>query len=152
MNAIAKIIVSVFAAGTLGGGVLGAAGCTLTYDPWDWPTWIDNWAPDVTDASAGCFWDTHDNRYYWYFDAAVDDLDGLGDIVSVEANVYDDWRGGRWVDGFALDPTTDAWDWYTEVPEAATRLDCHYHGYTVEFVVWDYYDDTGTLSVYPDVF
>jgi len=134
-------------------GSFAAVGCYWTVDGyWDWPVWIDNWSPEVVDADAGCVWDGYLGEDVWYFEAEVDDYDGLGDIVSVEAHVYDDWHGGRWVDGFELDPTADRWVWYTEYPEHVTALDCHYRGYTVEFYVWDWWGDVGTLAVWPSTY
>lgn len=122
--------------------------CNVTFDD-TWPDWTWNWDPIVLDGDAGCDWDAPTRQYFWYFDAEVDDLDGPEDIWGVEAYVYDEWRGGRLVDSFALERTSDHWSWYGEWPEDATRLDCHYSGYTVDLIVRDSYDSIDVLTVIP---
>ncbi|MFO0745114.1 MAG: hypothetical protein U1F43_05465 [Myxococcota bacterium] len=125
------------------------SGCYIDWTDDGWPWWTDNWSPTVVDGDAGCVWDVSTHRDVWYFEAWVDDPDGLGDIWAVDANVYDDWHGGGLVDSFELRPTYDRSDWYEEVPALSTNLDCGYHGYSVDLVAWDSYDDYDILTVYP---
>ncbi len=115
-----------------------------TDDGWYW-WWTDD--PELVDADAGCFRDL--GTTYWYFEADVYDYDGPRDIVDVEADVYDTWRG-VWVDSFALEPTGDAWWWYVEWPEQATNLDCYRRSYEVDFVVTDTWGGWDTLTIVPD--
>ena len=126
-----------------------SSGCALTVDD-PWPGWLWNWDPIVIDGEAGCDLDAS-GRAYWYFEAEVDDWDGLDDIDAVEADVYDEWRGGRLADTFELAPTYDGDIWFGEWPERGTALDCHYHGYSVDLVVWDVYDGYSVLTLSPHV-
>lgn len=123
-------------------------GCEVTVDG-TWPDWTWNWDPVVYDGDAGCEWDPAREQYVWYFEAEVDDWDGLDDIVYVDANVYDDWRGGYLADSFALRPTSDPGVWYGEWPERVTSLDCTYPGYSVDLVAWDGFDGSGALTIIP---
>ena len=124
--------------------------CHVTVDG-EWADWTWNWDPIVYDGDAGCVREGA-RGYVWYFEAEVDDWDGTGDIWLVEANVYDERRGGRWVESFELAPTDDPWIWYVEWPERQTVLDCHYAGYSVDLVAWDYYDGTDGLTITPRTF
>lgn len=126
----------------------GLGGCFVPVDS-DWPTWTWNWDPVVYDGDAGCVWDARRAEHVWYFEAEVDDWDGFGDVVLVEARVYDDWRGGDLVDVFELAPTDEPWVWYGEWSERRTALDCWYGGYGVDFVVWDSFDASDVLTVRP---
>lgn len=145
-----KALLRLCCAALIGALSTSAPGCYWEVDgAWTWPVWVDNWSPVVVDADAGCFWDQYLHDEVWYFEAEVDDYDGLSDIVAVEALVYDEWRGDRWVDGFDLEPTADPWVWYTEVRASRTALDCTYPGYVVEFWVWDWFDAVDVLAVYP---
>ena len=58
-------------------------------------------------------------------------------------------RGSRFS---LLAPTDDPWIWYVEWPERQTVLDCHYAGYSVDLVAWDYYDGTDGLTITPRTF
>ncbi len=134
--------------------VLSWGALTSCHVVWDgsWPIWIDNWDPAIVDADAGCFYDPALREDVWWFEAEVIDWDGIGDVESVDVWVYDDWRGGRLVDSFALYPVGDPYYWYAEVLERHTLLDCYYPGYSVDFIVWDFYDGYAIRTVWPDTY
>ncbi len=125
-----------------------ASGCVILVDD-EWAAWTWNWDPVVYDGDAGCVWDSALRENVWYFEAEVDDWDGPEDIWFVEANVYDEWRGGRLVDAFELAPTEDPWIWYGEWMEFSTALDCRYTGYSVDLIAWDFYEGWGVLTLTP---
>ncbi len=108
-----------------------------------------NYAPNITWAEAGCFWDPVVYDYVWYFDSDVTDPDGLGDVFEVYADVYDEFSGA-WVDSFLLENYGSA-IWYTEWLQFQTYLDCG-RPYVVEFVAYDYLDAVDFYSVYPLVY
>ena len=107
-----------------------------------------NLAPYVIDAEAGVYWDSWEGDDIWYFDAYVDDPDGPLDILSVWADVYDECRGGRYVQSFELFPTADPFVWYSDWLGRSTGMDPFHDCYTVDFVAYDSYDDFGFATVW----
>lgn len=106
-----------------------------------------NQPPSVVGAEAGCYWDDYNGDYIWYFTAEVWDPDGPQDVVQVLAGVY---SAGQWADSFELyveggDPEV----WFSDWLQYSTYLDCHYGGYTVDFVAYDSVESYDTLSVAP---
>ncbi len=106
-----------------------------------------NYAPDINWAESGCFWDNVAYDWVWYFDADVTDPDGLGDVVDVYADVFDDYTG-RLVDSFLLSDFGGGF-WSTEWLQYQTYLDCSNGWYVVDFVAYDHYDAVDTYAVYP---
>lgn len=106
-----------------------------------------NWAPEITWAEAGCFWDDRAYDFVWYFDADVTDPDGQMDVWEVYADVFDD-RTGELVDSFLLDDFGGGF-WSTEWLQYQTWLDCSYGRYVVDFVAYDTFDAIDTFAVYP---
>ena len=134
------------------------SGCILVsddggggYDPGPQPDpdpVVYNYAPELIDGEAGCYWDGYYRDNIWYFEADVDDPDGIYDVTSVYADVYDDYNG-QLVESFELYPTDDAYYWYSDWLEQSTYLDCYYTGFSVDLVVYDSYDDSDWITVYP---
>ncbi|MFK7931700.1 MAG: hypothetical protein AB8H79_26210, partial [Myxococcota bacterium] len=86
---------------------------------------VVNYAPEVWDGEAGCYYDGYERDDIWYFEAVVDDLDGLGDVTSVWADVYDEFDGTL-VESFELYPTDDPEVWFSDWLGRTTYLDCGY--------------------------
>ena len=107
-----------------------------------------NYAPILADAEAGCYWDPYYQDDIWYFEAGVDDYDGPYDVVSVWADVYDEYAGGVYIESFELFPTNNPHVWFSDWLGSSTWLDCFYDGYTVDFVVYDSWDDSDYLTVW----
>ena len=118
-------------------------------------TWVStNAAPFVSDAAAFVFYDPVHDDDIWAFEAVVDDPDGVGDVIGVWADVYDEGNGdeesgGRLVETFELYPTDDPYVWYSEWLGSTSTLDPYYTGYTVDLVVYDTFEDFGWLTVVP---
>lgn len=110
-----------------------------------------NYAPVVNYAEAGCYWDGGYADYIWYFDAQVDDPNGVYDIASVWADVYDG-PSGAWVDSFELYPTNDAHEWFSDWLGSSTYLNCGYPNYEVDVVVYDTTDTYGVVTVIPYIY
>lgn len=138
-----------------------APGCVIyASDSGDWDDdWRDddvvvvtNAAPQVFDGEAGVYWDPRERDDIWYFDAWVDDLDGLGDITEVWADVYDE-ADGSYVESFPLYPDPVLADvWTSEYYGSSTFLDPFYSGYTVDLVAIDQLGDEGGLTVWADTY
>jgi len=136
-------------------GMLSLAGCTIySYDTVEEPVVVHseppvvyNSLPIVLDAAAGVYWDDFYWDDIWYFEATVDDGDGPYDVVSVWADVYDDWNG-QLVESFELYPTNDPYVWYSDWLGHSTWLDPFYRGYTVDITAYDIYEDADTLTVW----
>lgn len=109
---------------------------------------VVNYAPEILSAEAGCYWDGYYHDDIWYFEADVDDLDGLRDITQVWADVYDEWDGSL-VESFELYPTDDPYLWFSDWLGSSTWLDCWYGNYTVDFVAYDAYEDYDVVTVRP---
>lgn len=109
---------------------------------------VVNYAPEVYDGEAGCYYDRYERDDIWYFEAFVDDVDGIGDVISVWADVYDEYDGS-YVESFELFPTNDPYVWYSDWLGSTTYLDCFYTNYTVDLVAYDSYEDTGVLTLVP---
>lgn len=112
---------------------------------------ITNYAPEVYDGQAGCYWDGYERDDIWYFEAAVDDADGLGDIESVWADVYDEWDGTL-VESFELYPTETPGVYFSDWLGSTTWLDCGYPDYTVDLVVYDHFQDSDAMTLVPDIY
>ena len=109
---------------------------------------VYNFAPEVIDGEAGCYYDSAYADDIWYFDAQVDDFDGISDITQVWADVYDEYNG-QLVESFELYPTNVGDLWFSDWLGSSTYLDCYYSNYTVDLVVYDSYDDMGYITVIP---
>jgi hypothetical protein len=107
-----------------------------------------NSAPWIDDAAAGCFYDGGYRDDIWYFEAVVDDPDGVYDVVSVWADVYDD-RSGELVYSYELFPTDDPFLWYSDWLASTTPTNCWYGLYSVDFIAYDSYDAWAALTVLP---
>jgi hypothetical protein len=107
-----------------------------------------NFAPDVLDAEAGCYYDETYQDDIWYFDALVDDLDGLSDVTQVWADVYDEYDGSL-VESFELYPTADSMVWFSDWIGSSTYLSCYYNMYTVDIVAYDTFEDMDYITVVP---
>ena len=123
-----------------------ATGCIVVDD--DRPGGVVNYAPEILDADAGCYWDSYYYDDIWYFEAAVDDLDGPRDVEAVWADVYDEWSGDL-VESFELYPTNDPHIWFSDWLGSSTWLDCMYYDYTVDIVAYDSFDDSDWVTVIP---
>lgn len=112
---------------------------------------ITNYAPEVWDGEAGCYYDGYERDDIWYFEAAVDDADGLGDIESVWADVYDEFDGSL-VESFELYPTETPGVYFSDWLGSTTWLDCGYPDYTVDLVAYDTFEDADVMTLVPDYF
>jgi len=106
-----------------------------------------NYTPIVLNGDASVYWDGYYGDDVWYFEAVVDDPNGVYDVVDVWADVYDEWRGGVCVESFQLFPTEDPYLWYSDWLGSTTYLDPFYGGYTVDLVAYDVYDDYDWMTV-----
>ena len=103
-----------------------------------------NAAPYVVEAEAYVFFDPVHDDDVWAFEAVVDDEDGIGDVIGVWADVYD---GDVLLETFELYPTEDPYVWYSEWLGSTSTLDPFWPGYSVDFVVYDTYEDFGWVTV-----
>ena len=110
-----------------------------------------NFAPEVIDGEAGCYYDPAYNDDVWFFDAYVDDLDGLQDITQVWADVYDEFDGSL-VESFELYPTNESLLWFSDWLGSTTYLSCGYSQYTVDLVAYDTFEDMDYITVVPYVY
>ena len=91
--------------------------------------------PLVTWADASCYWDEGYRDYVWWFEAEVDDANGVLDVDAVFADVYDEYNG-EWVDVFEL--WHDGGDtWFSSWQGGSTHIDCEYYQYIVDFTAVD---------------
>ncbi|MBN2798931.1 MAG: hypothetical protein JXX28_07260 [Deltaproteobacteria bacterium] len=122
-----------------------------SYEPYETyePAPVYNASPELLYAEAGVYWDSYNRDDIWYFEADVDDLDGPRDVVEVWADVYDAFDGGLYIESFELFPTSDPWIWYSDWLGYSTWLDPYYHGYAVDFVVYDSFDEADYITVVP---
>lgn len=121
------------------------SGC-IVYDDDVHDTPPVNYAPYVTYADGGCYWDDYYHDYVWWFEAGVDDVEG--DVTAVWAMVY-------YQDGVAADTEFELFFegggiWFSAWQESSTYLDCAYPGYVVEIYAQDYYGDADAVSFYPE--
>ena len=130
-----------------------STGCIFVDDGND-PVIIDdtpmfvNSAPFVDDAAAGCFFDDFNLDDVWYFEALVDDPDGVLDVMQVWADVYDD-RTGELVQSFELYPTDDPFLWYSDWLASTTYLNCWYDLYSIDVIAYDSFDDWSAVTILP---
>jgi len=132
----------------------GLTGCVVYEEPgyeevvvYDAPPPV-NYAPTVLSGDAGVYWDEGYYDDVWYFQASVDDADSPYDVISVWADVYDEYAGGVYVESFELYPTDDPYVWYSDWLGSTTILDPFYAGYTVDIVAYDTYEDFDYLTVW----
>lgn len=123
------------------GGGGGGGGTVVT----NAPPWVDDGAAYVT-------YDSFYNDDVWSFEAWVDDPNGVYDVVSVWADVYDDWAGGVLVESFELFPSEDPSFWYSDWYGSSTYLDPFWGGYSVDLVAYDVYDDFGWITIHVDTY
>ncbi len=110
-----------------------------------------NTAPWILTADAACYYDDFNADDILWFETTVDDADGLFDVVSVWADVYDD-RSGELVQSFELYPTDDPAIWFSDWLVSTTWIDCWYDWYTVDFVAYDAADAWGATTIRPDTY
>ncbi|MEQ1505651.1 MAG: hypothetical protein ABMB14_25685 [Myxococcota bacterium] len=113
---------------------------------------IENAAPYVTGADAWVYYDPYYVDDIWAFEATVDDPDGVLDVASVWADVYDEGAGGVLVESFELYPTDDPYYWYSDWLGSTTYLDPFWPSYSVDFVVYDAYDAYGYTTVWASTY
>lgn len=109
---------------------------------------VVNSVPWVADAEAGVYWDNYNRDDIWYFEADTADADGVFDVVSVWADVYDEYANAAYITSFELYPTDDPAYWYSDWLGRSTGLDPYYDGYTVDFVAYDTYGDSSYTTVW----
>lgn len=115
--------------------------------------WVPaNEAPYVSDGAAFVFYDPVSDDDVWAFEAVVDDPDGVGDVIGVWADVYDEGNGGRLMESLELFPTEDPYVWYSEWLGSTSTLDPFYTEYAVDLVVYDTFEDFGWLTVVPTTY
>ena len=131
------------------------SGCyvyTSDVDPYDsYDSGYDtvlNYAPDVLDGEAGCYYDGAYNDDIWYFDAVVDDFDGVSDVMQVWADVYDEYDG-QLIESFELYRTDNGMAWFSDWMGSSTYLNCYYSNYTVDIVAYDYWEDMDYITIIP---
>jgi len=112
------------------------------------PHTVLNYAPEIVDADAGCYFDRRHRDDIWVFEAIVDDPNGVYDVVAVWADVWDDFDGTL-VESFELFPTNDPFVWFSDWLGSTTWLGCGYDLYSVDFVAYDSLEATDVLTVYP---
>lgn len=112
---------------------------------------VTNYAPVIYGADAGCYYDGYERDDIWYFEADVDDADGLGDIHSVWADVYDEFDGTL-VESFELFPTNTPGIYFSDWLGSTTWLSCGYPDYTVDVVVYDSFDDFDAVTLVPEYY
>jgi hypothetical protein len=126
-------------------------GCVVysdDHDHQDEPVVVEtaNYAPVIDYAEAGCYWDSYNGDFVWYFDSQVWDSEDW--VTGVYADVYD--ARGEWVDSFELyNETADPYIWFSDWLQYSTYLDCYYGGYVVDFVAYDAYEHAEIITVYP---
>jgi len=128
-----------------------ATGCIIIDDGPDTVVVDDpvyNRAPRVRDAWATCAYDTRYRDDILTLEAIVDDPDGWRDVMSVWADVYDDWTGDL-VQSFELYPTDDPNFWFSDWLVSTTWIDCWYGYYSVDFVAYDSYDAFDVYTTWP---
>ncbi len=108
----------------------------------------DNYAPEILDAYAEVAFDAYNADDIWTFEATVDDLDGAMDVISVWADVYDEYDGS-WVESFELFPTDDPRFWFSDWLGSTTLLDPYYPNYTVDIVAYDTFEDYDAVTIVP---
>lgn len=128
--------------------LLASTGCVIYADDVEPPPPPANYAPFVEGAEAGCFYDSYYRDDVWYFEAFTDDPNGVYDVVEVWADVYDEYHGATYIESFELYPTNDPHVWFSDWLGHSTWLDCHYDGYTVDFVAYDSYGDYDVVTVW----
>ena len=144
MNRIAPFAVVLTA---LSGCIVYETDDPYPYDP-DPGGQVANYAPYTVWADAGCYWDNYNHDDVWYFEAEVDDPDGVYDVIAVYADVWDTWDG-RWVDSFELYPTADPYFWFSDWLGSSTWLSCYYPDYAVDFVAYDAFDAYSVYTTSP---
>ncbi|TVQ92770.1 MAG: hypothetical protein EA397_06335 [Deltaproteobacteria bacterium] len=113
------------------------------------PPAVVNYAPEILDADAGCYFDRTYRDDIWVFDAIVDDPNGPEDVIAVWADVYDEWDGSL-VESFELFPTQhDPYHWFSDWLGSTTWLICGYDLYTVDIVAYDQLDAIDVLTIMP---
>jgi len=111
-----------------------------------------NSTPYVVSGYAGVWFDQVYLDDVWVFEVTADDPDSPWDVVSVFADVYDEYRGGVLIETFELYPTDDPRIWYSDWFGSTTLLDPFYNGYTVDLVAYDSYDSFDWITVVPEVY
>ena len=106
-----------------------------------------NAPPYIEDVAAGCYWDDVAFDDIWYFEADVSDPNGVYDVVSVWADVYDEFDGTL-VQSFELYPSDDPYFWFSDWYGSSTPMVCGYPDYTVDIVAYDSYDDYDVVTVW----
>lgn len=108
-----------------------------------------NAPPYVFNAAAYVYYDPYYGDDIWTFEADVDDPNGVYDVISVWADVYD---GPVLVESFELYPTDDPYFWWSDWLGSTTYLDPFWGGYSVDIVAYDAYEDFGYATVWADTY
>ena len=107
-----------------------------------------NAVPEIFSAEAGCFYDPYSLDDILWFEAFVDDRDGIWDITEVWADVYDAWTD-EVIESFPLyassDPNVFFSDWYA----STTLTNCASPDWNVDIVVYDDMGDWTAVYVEP---
>ena len=114
------------------------------------PAPVVNHAPEIWDGLAGCYYDGYERDDIWYFEATVDDLDGIEDVHSVWADVYDETDGSL-VESFELFPTEQAGVYFSDWLGSTTYLYCGLDIYTVDLVAYDVFDAVDSITLLPEM-
>lgn len=128
--------------------LLSSTACVVYESPgrFDDPV-VTNAPPFVEGGAAYVTYDPFYADYIWSFEAWVSDPNGAYDVVSVWADVYDEWSGGRLVESFELYPSDDPNFWYSDWYGSTTFLDPFWGGYTVDLVAYDVYESYDWITV-----
>ncbi|MCB9686942.1 MAG: hypothetical protein H6735_18025 [Alphaproteobacteria bacterium] len=111
------------------------------------PPVIVNYSPYVEGGDAFVWFDPAYHDDVVSFTAIVDDPDGVQDVLGVWADIYDDWAGGQLVASVELVPTSDPYVWIADVSAHDLWVDPYWAGYSVDIVVYDWYEDFGWITV-----
>jgi hypothetical protein len=109
-------------------------------------------APRVLDAEAYVYYDDYYRDDIWDLQALVGDPDGVLDVNTVWADVYDEGAGGDYVQSFQLYPTQDASYWWSDWLASTTFVDPFYGGYSMEIVAYDRAGKSSSISIIPDAY
>lgn len=119
-------------------------GCVIEVD--DTPT--DNYSPRIELAESGCYWDSFNRDYIWYFEADVNDPNGPYDVVEVWADVFD--GHGHYLESFRLFRETQYADvWFSDWLQTYSYLDCGWQNYSVDIVAYDSFGQFDMITTIP---
>ena len=107
-----------------------------------------NYSPRIEYAESGCYWDSFNRDYIWYFEADVNDPDGPYDVVEVWADVFD--ARGDYLESFRLFRETQYADvWFSDWLQSYSYLDCAWRDYSVDLVAYDSLGQIDQITTLP---